>query len=164
MDKMNIKEAFLNRLEYSRTKQSDHLNAMIGVGLGLIFGIFSIPKGRWLIVLVFFSIVIFVIFFHFYGRYYYWRLEECALEAILDIEDTANFITYMKNKDMDIESIRNKKFVELLRSPAWKQWINESMSSGLLRWLFLSIYRRGKEWEITGFVIFGLLTLSVLYA
>ncbi len=140
MSESHRNKIFWDRLNYSRSKQSDHLNAMIGVGIGFIFGIFSIPVERWIVIIPF-LIMIFFVFLHFYGRYYYWLLEESAIEAILNVEDTANFNTVIK----DPQNIKN--FQEQTKNPEFVKWVTTSINKGKNRFpLFL--YRRGPKLNV----------------
>ncbi len=41
---MRSSGTFKDWLDYCQGKQLDHLNAMVGVGLGYIFGFFNIPE------------------------------------------------------------------------------------------------------------------------
>ncbi len=152
----NLKDKFFwDRLNYSRCKQSDHLNAMIGVGIGFIFGIFSIPENRWLVIIPF-LITIMVIFLHFYGRYFYWHLEECSIEAILNIEDTANFKSSIK----DFKAVET--FQELRKKPEFDNWLKSNYNKGLRKYYFF-FYNCGLKIELAVTLIFGSITLFLLF-
>lgn len=152
----NLKDKiFWDRLNYSRNKQSDHLNAMIGVGIGFIFGIFSIPENRWFVIIPFIGMIL-IVFLHFYGRYFYWHLEECSIEAILNIEDTANFKSSVK----DIGEV--KTFQELKKKPEFDSWLNSRKKEGLKR-IPLVLYNRGRNLELSVTIFLGIITLGLLF-
>ncbi len=74
----NQKKEFQPWIEKYQNKQSDQLNAMIGVGVGFIFGYFQVLEEGAIFSVFCFPLLILTIFSYFYSRYWYYLIAETA--------------------------------------------------------------------------------------
>ncbi len=154
MERMNL-TVFREWLDFFRNKQSDHLNAMVGVGLGFIFGFFSVIYTNPY-VLVPFTIVIVVIFLHFYGRYYYYYRLEVVVRLTMDLESNSLLAPILSRHQ--IQFSEEDYFFARIREPWFKEYSTEAKKEkihGIPFW----INDVGKKLELALCIIWGFLVL-----
>lgn len=149
-------EVFRDYLDFFRNKQSDHLNAMVGVGLGFIFGYFTLVETNSYILFPF-TVIIYVIFTHFFGRYYYYYLLEVVVNLTMDLERNSVLEDILERDQVTFSE--EDYFWARINQP-WFREFSTKTKKGVIYGIPFRINNVGRGFELALCGIWGLLVFG----
>jgi len=161
MEKRKAKnqENFSRWLDFFWSKQSDHLNAMVGVGISLVFGLFSIPESKKHVLLPFLALIL-VIFLHFYGKYYDYYLYDVIVRVTMNLERNCCLEKTLEKYNVILSP--EDYFWERISEDWFKNYSQKAQKKVLWGFPFL-IYNSGKRVELSLCGIFGIVVLLLIF-